>query len=128
MYPLCIMLESVCCNSFCLLVYRYYQHPNVTREQPFHSAAVSDNEKSSPSTPKPSEPSSASKPASKVHHKPHAALSIGNVAAELMASNSQFLKASQESNKTHLDILQSQQKRAEKKLGDEGKAGTRSSC
>ena len=92
------------------------------REQSFHSAAISDDENSppteseSPSSSKPSAPPSSSKPTSKAHHKPHASQSIGSVAAEMMASSSQFLKASEQTNKTCLDLMQSKEERAKKRL------------
>ncbi|KAK2466622.1 hypothetical protein APHAL10511_000880 [Amanita phalloides] len=90
------------------------KHPNVVRENSFHSATISDDE--SPSTSSASTPPvvpSSSRTASKSHHK---SLSIGNVAAELLASNSQFLKTSQEASRACLEILQSKEERADRKL------------
>ncbi|KAK2464096.1 hypothetical protein APHAL10511_003883 [Amanita phalloides] len=56
----------------------------------------------------------ASKSSSKyAHNKP---LSMGSVASELLASNSQLLKVSQEANKARLEILQAKQDREERRL------------
>jgi hypothetical protein len=102
-------------STFFSQIQRYSQHPNVVREQAFHSEIISSDEESSPSaTPNPSAPPAASKPASKAHN--HRSLSIGNVAAELLAGNSQLLKVTQETNKTKIEILQSKEERADRKL------------
>jgi rRNA maturation endonuclease Nob1 len=76
---------------------------------------VSDEEDETPSSSRstPPVPPSTSKPAPKTHQKSQ---SVGNVAAELLATNSQHMKASQEVAKARLKIMQSNQEISERKL------------